>query len=188
MFITSLGVLENSQQRNDLSDFFVKYKNRFFLIAQSKLHNCDDAEDAVMEMLAMIADKPNNFFAVAPEQRVAYATVIVKNIANKMIRTKLEKPIESLDEHGDDLAADVTIEEVFLSNERARELTEYIRKMPEALKDALLLKVLHGRSTAQTASDLSISVSAARKRLYRAKELIKDFMEENNHDKFNGCT
>ncbi len=47
MIEAALAVLENDKQRNELATFYEQYKNRFFSIAYSKLHNSEEAEDAV---------------------------------------------------------------------------------------------------------------------------------------------
>lgn len=177
MVSAALAILETDEQRNELADFYKINKNRFYRIAYSKLHNWEDTEDAVMDMLERIADKPNNFYALPNDKRVAYATVIVKNIANGMLRKKLKRSTESFDEYNE-IISEISIEEQFFNEEVARELMEYIRAMPEALKDALLLKILYGINFSEIAKALGITETAARKRLYRAKKMIEDFLEE----------
>ena len=49
MINTALAILQTDEQRNTLSDFYQTYKNRFYAIAYSKLHDRNLAEDAVQE-------------------------------------------------------------------------------------------------------------------------------------------
>lgn len=79
MISTALALLETDEQRNILSEFYQKYKNRFYAIAYSKLHGKAAAEDAVQEAFLRIVDKPENFFKIEHNKRVAYADVIVRN-------------------------------------------------------------------------------------------------------------
>mgnify|MGYP000823090620 FL=1 len=50
MISTALALLKTDEQRNVLSEFYQKYKNRFYAIAYSKLHGKTAAEDAVQEL------------------------------------------------------------------------------------------------------------------------------------------
>ena len=64
MISTALALLEPDEQRNVLSEFYQKYKNRFYAIAYSKLHGKAAAEDAVQEAFLRIVDKPENFYKI----------------------------------------------------------------------------------------------------------------------------
>ena len=50
MINTALAILQTDEQRNTLSDFYQTYKNRFYAIAYSKLHDRNLAEDAFPEL------------------------------------------------------------------------------------------------------------------------------------------
>ena len=47
MISSALAILETEEQRNELSEFYEQYKDRFYAISFSKLHNRESAEDAV---------------------------------------------------------------------------------------------------------------------------------------------
>ena len=81
-----LSTIENEEQRSELAVFYSKYKERFCWIANSKLKDPLDAEDAVQELFSEIADKPERFFDIPPGDRLAYADVMVKNISILMTR------------------------------------------------------------------------------------------------------
>lgn len=65
MISTALALLKTDEQRNVLSEFYQKYKNRFYAIAYSKLHGKAAAEDAVQEAFLRIVDKPENFLKLS---------------------------------------------------------------------------------------------------------------------------
>ena len=67
-----LAALENDKQRNDLAAFYEQYKNRFFNIAYSKLHNSEEAEDAVQEAFLRVVDNPNKFLEMSNQERVRF--------------------------------------------------------------------------------------------------------------------
>ena len=66
------AALENDRQRNELAAFYEKYKNRFFSIACSKLHNSEEAEDAVQEAFLRVANDPNKFLEMSDQERVRF--------------------------------------------------------------------------------------------------------------------
>ena len=51
MIEAALAALENDKQRNELAAFYEQYKNRFYSIAYSKLHNSEEAEDVLLTAL-----------------------------------------------------------------------------------------------------------------------------------------
>ena len=91
-----LSTIENEEQRNELAEFYEKYKKRLYSIALSKIHNEQDAEDAVQEVFSEIANKPEKFFELPPNRRIAYVDVMVRNISMKMFNAKSKEPIEPL--------------------------------------------------------------------------------------------
>ena len=62
MLSAALAILKTDEERNKLSEFYEENKDRFYAIAFSKLHNRENAEDAVQDAFLIIADKPDTFF------------------------------------------------------------------------------------------------------------------------------
>jgi len=98
MINAALAVLETNEQRNELAKFYKKYKQRLYKIAYSKLKNIHDAEDAVMDAILRIADKPDKFFQLKDKKRCGYVSIIVRNAAidlyNKTLKAKKDKSQE----------------------------------------------------------------------------------------------
>lgn len=182
MISASLAILETDEQRNELAGFYNKSRKRLYAIAYSKLHDSAAAEDAVQETFLRIADKPGNFFGVPLDKRQSYADVIVRNVSYEMLKEKINKPVENLDDYESETAADISMEDIVIDNENAYALVEFIRAMPVGIKDALMLRTVHKASTADIAKLLNISEDAARKRLSRARLLIKEFLERRSHE------
>lgn len=172
------AVIENDVQRNELSDFYRKNKNRFYMIAFSRLHNRHDAEDAVMEAFARIADKPERFFAVPPEKRVNYMVIVVRNVAICMFNQRNRIPIVEFNEK---LENPISDEDKILGRILSNELTEFIKTLPTLQQDVLTLRCFMGLSTADTAESLGISQSAVKERLCLARKSIRKFVEEDRN-------
>ena len=176
MISPALEILETEEQRNELSDFYEQYKERFYAIAFSKLHNREAAEDAVQEAFLRIADKPEKFFEIPQENRAAFTDVIIRHIAvdmfNKSSRT------DPLDETVANDFDDVLPEERVISSVSKEELLDFISTLSALQRDVLELKILYGLSNSEIAQKLSVTENVVRQRLFRARRAIKEYLEK----------
>ena len=173
-----LSTIENEEQRSELAEFYSKHKQRLYSVAFSKLHNAADAEDAVQEVFSAIADKPEKFFEIPPENRLAYAAVMVKNISFNMFNSKNKVSMEQFNDETEDNT--FSLEESLLSKISEDELLSFIDQLPTLQKNVLILNCLFDLSIDETAQRLNISLPAAKKRLMLARKAIKAFIEERN--------
>ena len=90
------SIIDDDVQRNELEKFYKENLNCFLNIAYLKLHNKYDAEDAVQEAFSEIVRKPDNFFSVAPKNRVNFMVAVVRNISSDMFNKKNKVPLEEL--------------------------------------------------------------------------------------------
>ena len=102
MIEAALAALDNDKQRNELAAFYEQYKNRFFGIAYSKLHNPEEAEDAVQEAFLRVVDNPNKYFKMSNRERLRYVDGIVRHVSvDKFNKDKKNNTvsIEDLDDN-----------------------------------------------------------------------------------------
>ncbi len=180
MIDASFAVIEDEAQRNELAEFFAKYKNRFYLIANSRLHNREEAEDAIQAVFSAISDKPESFFGVPAEKRLAYTDVMIRNTAVDMFNAKSKMPLDELNE---DIENDTLSLENKLFDRIARsEILAFIDALPALQRSVLILHCLFGLSIDETAQRLNISLAAANKRLALARKAVKAFIDERRKD------
>lgn len=177
MISTALALLKTDEQRNVLSEFYQKYKNRFYAIAYSKLHGKTAAEDAVQEAFLRIVDKPEKFFKIEHNKRVAYADVIVRNVAIDMFNKNNAHKIEELKEDVSDEAYTLGLEDTVIGSVSKNELLAFILKLPVLQRDILNLKVVFELSNSEIAQKLNVSETVVRQRLFQARKSILDFLE-----------
>lgn len=177
MISTALALLETDEQRNVLSEFYQKYKNRFYAIAYYKLYGKAAAEDAVQEAFLRIVDKPENFFKIEHNKRVAYADVIVRNVAIDMFNKNNAHKIEELTEDVSDEAYTLGLEDTVIGSVSKNELLAFILKLPVLQWDILNLKVVCELSNSEIAQKLNVSETVVRQRLFQARKSILDFLE-----------
>ena len=177
MFDMTFAVIENEEQRSELAEFYSKYKNRLYSIALSKLHNEEDAEDVVQDVFSRIADKPEKFFDIPPENRLAYADVIVRNIAVDMFKSKNRLKVEQLDDDTPEIGK-VSLENGLFGRISRDEILKFVDGLPTTQREVLMLHCFFGLSIDDTAQRLNISLAAAKKRLMLARKTIRDFIDE----------
>lgn len=181
MIDTAFAVIENEEQRCELADFYAQNKHRLYSIALSKLHNAQEAEDAVQEVFSRIADKPERFFDIPPENRLSYADVVVRNIAVDMFNRKSKIPVGQLD---DDIPEEgvISLENDIFDKISRDEILEFVDGLPSSQRDVLMLHCFFGLSIDDTAQRLGISLAAAKKRLMLARKAIRVFIKERGRD------
>ncbi len=173
-----LSTIENEEQRNELAAFYSKYKRRLYSIAMTKIHNEIDAEDAVQEVFSNIADKPEKFFDLPPNKRLAYVDVMVRNISMKMFNAKSKKPTEPLDDYLE--SEPVSLDDLFIDKVSHDEVMRYVNQLPAMQRSVLILRCLVGLSIDEVSTQLNITVSAANKHLMLARRAVRKFIDERN--------
>lgn len=177
MFDMSFAVIENETQRGELAEFYSGHRDRLYSIAFSKLHNNEEAEDAVQEVFSRIADKPEKFFDIPPESRLAYADVITRNIAVDMFRARNRLPVEQLEDDIPEYNA-VSLENGLFDRISRDEILGFVDGLPVLQREVLMLHCFFGLSIDETAQRLNVSLAAAKKRLMLARRAIREFIDE----------
>lgn len=178
MLDVSFSIIKDETQRNELAEFYSKYKERFCNIAYSKLKSHNEAEDAVQEVFSEIADKPEIFFDIAPQNRLTYTDVMVRNIAIEMFRSINKVEFEELNEEIEDTS--VSLEDALFNGISYDEIISFMERLPTSQKSVIELRVYFGLSIDEISERLNISLSAANKRLTLARKAIRDFINERN--------
>ncbi|MCM1167474.1 MAG: RNA polymerase sigma factor [Lachnospiraceae bacterium] len=175
MISAALANLETEEQRNTLNRFYLDHRQMLYNIAMSKLHNYEDAEDALQETFLKISDKPDLFFKSTPKERVFIVSAMVGNISINMWKKKHKVNFEELTDDIPDSGLPITEQTV---GEVSRdELMKFIANLSEALREALYLKIHYGLSTSEIAEALDISNAAARKRISNAEKAVKKYLD-----------
>ena len=117
MIEAALSVLENDKQRNELAAFYEQYKSRFFGIAYSKLHNPEEAEDAIQETFLRVVDNPNKFFIMTNQERVRFVESIVRHVSVDTFNKNKKNNAVSIEDIGDNIMSDtISPEEKYITD------------------------------------------------------------------------
>lgn len=177
MISGALSILKTDKERSKLSKFYEENKERFYAIAFSKLHNREEAEDAVQEAFLRIADKPEKFFEISSNKQVAFTDVIIRNISVDMFKkaNKIETVELTDDVSNEDF--ELPLYEYIMGDISRDELLDFISNLSPLLRDVLELKVVIGLSNHEISQKLSITEGVVRQRLYQARRAIATFIE-----------
>ena len=98
MISVALAILESEEQRNELSEFYEENKRRLYSIAFERLHNRQDAEDAIQETFLGIASKPEKFFSLTNNEKIYHAAAIVRNISVDIFKKRAKHQTDEISE------------------------------------------------------------------------------------------
>lgn len=151
----------------DISQVYDAYADMLFRLALSQLQNVHDAEDALQEVfIKFISASP----AFRDESHLkAWLIRVTVNLCHDMLRKQKVRsaiPIDDV-EH---LASNDNSKDAELLSELMTQL--YV--IPEKYRSAIVLHELEGFSVEETAKSLGITVSAAKMRLSRGRQFLKE--------------
>jgi RNA polymerase sigma-70 factor, ECF subfamily len=158
-----------------------RYDRKLFRIAQSVTHNQEDSQDAVQETFLKAYQHLAEFRGDSQ-----FSTWLIRITLNQsLMKLRKQRKIRevSLDEDfqadGDILPMEVTdwapnAEELYSVSELRNILLKTIEELRPILRAVFVLQDLEGLSTEQTAEVLSLSQSAVKSRLWRARLQLRE--------------
>ncbi|MCX7956809.1 MAG: RNA polymerase sigma factor [Endomicrobia bacterium] len=155
-----------------------KYKNEIFNFAFIKVLDINVAEDLAQEVIIRIFQKINtynfkgNFSSWL--HKVAYTTILKLykkfTISNVSIYDKEIKDTKEIE----DLEKDITNKQLLYK------LLQIINKLPEELKDILIMCDIQGKKYEEIAEILDINIGTVKSRLFNARKKLKELCEKEN--------
>lgn len=142
---------------------YSRYADMLYRVALSTLQNDMDAQDAVQDVFIKYISSPTYF--KDKEHEKAWFLRVTVNRCRDMLRSRKIRL---------KLHAESDTEPATPASSARQELFEVIHSIPEKYKSTVILHCLEGLSLQETADVLGISLSAAKMRLKRAREIIKE--------------
>ena len=140
-----------------------------FHVANSILHNEQDAEDAIHQAFLKIAENIQKIDQPVCPKTQGYVVTIAENKAIDQYRRRIKHPLVEMDDE---------VPGVSPVYEGENTLTACILKLPARYREMILLRYYHGYSVKEIAAMMGISFSAASKLDQRAKKKLKDLYEK----------
>jgi len=164
-----------------LNDLMERHAKPVFHFLYRMLGNEDDANDLAQETFVRVFKSRGSFRA---EQKFStWLYTIAANLARNHFRWRSRHPNISLETEnaeteqtlGSTLPANnPTPNEQALTAERAKAVRLAVGKLPEDLREAIVLCELEERSIADAAAILETTPKAVESRLYRARQVLRE--------------
>lgn len=155
--------------KNDKTDFeelYDCYADALYRLAYSHLQNREDAEDAVQDVFMKYLKMPHHFKDKEHEQ--AWFIRVTVNVCYDFLRKKKHRMHIPLDE----------MEEIAAEDRIFTDIGQILEKLPPKYKTVILLHYFEGYSVEEISGILKLSKSAVKMRLFRSRELLKEYREK----------
>jgi len=175
---------------NAFGDIVNGYKSRLFNFAVRALRNRETAEDVVQEtFMRVYISRDRSRFRPEYEFSTWIHKICLNNIRTEFRKRKARGTILSLDykcsedsDFHELMSSEKDTKRVY-DNVRIKEILNFSKKLPEIFRDAFELN-MRGFSYKQCVEILGInSIGTYKSRLYRAKEMIFEMMNDGNGDR-----
>ena len=148
-----------------LAEAFERYSDMLYRVALTHTASREDAEDACQDVFIRYSQGKQSF--KDEEHTKAWLVRVCINRCHDISRhRKIRNHLDIDDIH--DVIADETKAEEYI------QLTEALGELPDKYKDVIILHYYEGYSIEECTKLLGISASAAKMRLMRARELMKE--------------
>lgn len=168
-----------------LNSLMERHATGIFHFVYRMLGNEDDANDLAQETFVRVFRARQSY---RPEKKFStWLFTIAANLARNHLRWRSRRPNVSLEAEsettgqtlGDMLPAEAASpHEVADATERARLVRAAVQRLPEDMREVLVLCEWEDLSVAEAAAILDISPKAAESRLYRARQLLRERLKK----------
>lgn len=178
MLAMAFAMLDTDEEKSIFEQLYTQHKQRLYRIAFSKLHNSQNAEDAVSECFLRILNKSANIFDVSPNKRAHFLNILIRNVCVQMFNKVIKERTTSIEDECPEIVDEINLEDEVIGKISRDRLVEFISQMPEKLRDAMVLKSVMGLSNHEAAEQLGITENTLRQRIYEARKQIRDFIRK----------
>ena len=168
MLMLYLQMLDTPEEKVRFEEIYLKYREKMFHVADSILHNDQDAEDAVHNAFLRIIKKFSRFQNIPAKDLAPQVIVIARNEAISLQRKKKDAaPLEDWD----------GLAEPSESISDYHALVDSFARLPRIYRAVMEMKLLSGYSDGEIAAKLGLSKTAVSTRISRGRRLLRDIVE-----------
>ena len=168
MLVYYLQMLDTPEEKIRFEQIYLKYRGLMYHVADSILHDRQEAEDAVHNAFLRVIKKFSKFQNTPAKDLAPQIVVIARNEAISLLRKR--KDTDPLEDWG---GFAETAEEV--SDYHA--LVDSFTRLPRTYPAVMEMKLLLGYSDGEIAAKLGLSKKAVSVRISRGRQLLRDIVE-----------
>ena len=163
-----LQMLDSEEERGRFAKLYLLYRDLMFRAAMRLLHQEMDAEDAVHQAFLSLLRHFSKIREIDCPETKAYVVIITERKAIDLLRARKH----TVDGDPEEL------EDEAVPPPGDGGLADAMAGLPRRYREALLLRYRHGYGTAELAELWGMKQASVQKLLWRAKQLLKERMEE----------
>jgi len=176
MLYIYLAMLETPEDKQKMTELYEAYSEYLCNVAQSILHNKDDAEDVLHHAFLRIANDFTKIGDVSSRQTRNYLVIIVRGLALNLLKKRGRLSEVSL---GDSEWADfMSVDDPQLERIEYEALHQAIESLPVIHRDMLYAVYFDERTVKEIARHIDLSEKAVQKRLERARQALHQVLKE----------
>lgn len=165
-------MIETEDDRNKFERLYIKYRNLMFYIANQILHNEVIAEDAVHYTFLKIIEIIDKIEDISCHKTKSLIVIMTRNNSINIYNRAKHHANIPFDEVEDAISDDRT------DTSEMNFIMSAILGIPVIYSDILKLKYIQGYTNSEIAELLNITEANVRKRLERAREMLKNALEQ----------
>ena len=151
----------------EMERIYATYSGKVMGYLRARIHNTAEAEDICSEVFEKVMRKIDDY----DQTKAAVGTWIFSITRNTLIdHYRKKRPTEELDEN---LKDDTELDESLLTNETLSELAAALKRLPEQLRDIVVLRYYDGKPLTEIAEMMGLSYGAVKLRHQNALELLR---------------
>ena len=170
--------IQNDEERRTAEYIWEKYRSRIHVIASRILNNPCDADDATMDTIRCVVQSIHKFVGLSDLDIVCLVTVYAKNASFKIYnqnKKNVENIIDTEDRDAEDSSKDVV--KWVIAKSEYEKAAQCLEMLPEIYSHTFMLRHYYGWSILEIMTYLGLSEANVKKRLNRAKQMLKEKME-----------
>lgn len=169
MLVYYLQMLDTPEEKVQFEQIYLKYRGLMCHVAESILHDHQEAEDAVHNAFLKIIKKFSKFQNTPAQDLAPQIVAIARNEAISLLRKRKDlAPLEDWEGFAE------TAEEV----SDYHSLVDTFALLPQTYQSAMEMKLLLGYSDGEIAAKLGLSKKAVSVRISRGRQLLQSIVEQ----------
>lgn len=193
MILELILAIENEEQRTIVEHIYDKLYPLMYQNAYNILRNHHDTEDAIMETFIKIINHAEKFVLDDQNEIIALVVIYTRNTTKTCYKRRQKRTTISLTMYADEDSFETkqrdiqdereNLEQMIINKETVQMFSNALQELVEEQRDAIMLKYYYGHRYAEISKELGISENAARARVFRAKERLKELLGDEIYER-----
>lgn len=172
--------IRDENDRDFVAEIFDVYEKKLYLKAFNILHNREDSEDCLQDVIVAVVDHLEKIKTMSAKRQKCYIETICRNRAIDMYNKKKQKwEYESSLYTKDDKIIDIIdekafVDELLVNDENVERLFKITEDLDDVSKDIVYFKHWLQLSNAEIAKSLGITINNLNVRYHRVRNKLRE--------------